>query len=337
MFRNYLTVAIRNIARHKVYSFINIAGLAIGMACCALILLYVQHELSYDAFHAKGDRIYQMVRETRDEEGGIRFSKGISGPFAPALKANFPEVEHAVRVTHGLTRFVQSDNEQFYHPGSQTRAADPDFFRIFDFEFIRGDRDIALRDPYSVVIREDVAERYFGSEDPIGKVITFADGRFRGDHTVTGVVRVEKGEAVLQTVAGGTRGSEFGVVAALRQGDWRYRLTCATKVEFYALEAGALRRLAEDWTSRTNDAVQSSASHYAPKQSLRSAIHKMIAASRIARGNSIGGADKGSDMSKAQFAAAIRAHVGKLEAKVARCAAASDELLRTAQAIAADL
>jgi hypothetical protein len=154
---------------------------------------------------------------------------------------------------------------------------------------------------------------------------------------VTGVVRVEKGEAVLQTVAGGTRGSEFGVVAALRQGDWRYRLTCATKVEFYALEAGALRRLAEDWTSRTNDAVQSSASHYAPKQSLRSAVHKMIAASRIARGNSMGGADKGSDMSKAQFAAAIRAHVGKLEAKVARCAAASDELLRTAQAIAADL
>ena len=196
MFRNYLTVAIRNIARHKVYSFINIAGLAIGMACCALILLYVQHELSYDAFHAKGDRIYQMVRETRDEEGGIRFSKGISGPFAPALKANFPEVEHAVRVTHGLTRFVQSDNEQFYHPGSQTRAADPDFFRIFDFEFIRGDRDIALRDPYSVVIREDVAERYFGSEDPIGKVITFADGRFRGDHTVTGVVRVPDNSSI---------------------------------------------------------------------------------------------------------------------------------------------
>jgi putative ABC transport system permease protein len=96
MFRNYLTVAIRNIARHKVYSFINIAGLAIGMACCALILLYVQHELSYDDFHSKGDRIYRVLRETRGEDGHITFRVGISGPFAPALMNDFLEVENAV-------------------------------------------------------------------------------------------------------------------------------------------------------------------------------------------------------------------------------------------------
>ena len=85
MFKNYLIVAIRNIARYKVYSFINIAGLATGMACCALILLYVQHELSYDGFHSKGDRIYRVLQETRGEDGSVTLRPGISRPFAPAL------------------------------------------------------------------------------------------------------------------------------------------------------------------------------------------------------------------------------------------------------------
>ena len=196
MFKNYLTIAIRNLARHKVYSLINIAGLAIGMACCGLILLYVQHEFSYDRFHSKGDRIYRVLRETRYENGRAAMSPMLSGPFVPALKKDSPEIEHAVRVLSTVTRFVQSQDKQFNHHGSIILAAEPDFLRIFDFELIRGDRETALRDPYSVVMREDVAQRYFGAEDPIGKVITFTDGIFQGDHKVTGVVRIPENSSI---------------------------------------------------------------------------------------------------------------------------------------------
>ena len=99
MLKNYLTIAIRNLARYKVYSFINIAGLAIGMACCALIMLYVQYELSYDDFHTKGDRIYRVLRETQNGDGSVTFRRGISGAFAPALMNDFHEVKNVIRLS----------------------------------------------------------------------------------------------------------------------------------------------------------------------------------------------------------------------------------------------
>jgi len=99
MFRNYLIVALRNLRKHKTYSAINIAGLAIGMACCAIILLYVQHELNYDAFHSKGDRIYRVLQEVRDADGQVRFYASISGAFGKAVQDAFPEVEEVVRIS----------------------------------------------------------------------------------------------------------------------------------------------------------------------------------------------------------------------------------------------
>ena len=194
MFKNYFTIAIRNIARHKVYSFINIAGLAIGMACCALILLYVQHELSYNTFHTKSDRMYQVVRETKNENGKTIFSMGLSGPFAPALLKDFPEVETAVRVFSGGGFWAQSGDQQFQHPREQGSPplwfVESHFLTIFDFPLVKGDRETALRDPYSLVLSEKTAQRYFGSQDPIGKTITITTGRFPGDFTVTGVAHV---------------------------------------------------------------------------------------------------------------------------------------------------
>ena len=192
MFKNYLTVAIRNIAQHKVYFFINIAGLAIGMACCALILLCVQHELSYDAFHAKGDRIYRVLRETRGGDGSVVFRPGISGPFAPALMKDFPEVENAVRLSGAVGIWTRYEGERVFYERRRWLLAEPDFFTMFDFPFVQGDPATALRDPGSMVISEAVAKQYFGSENPIGKVITHDHSWGHHDLVVAGVVKVPK-------------------------------------------------------------------------------------------------------------------------------------------------
>jgi putative ABC transport system permease protein len=115
MLKNYLTIAIRYIARHKVYSFINIAGLAIGMACCALILLYVQHELSYNTCHSKGDRTYKILRQV-DANEGRTFYPSVSGPFAPEFLKDLPEVETVARMAgYNSTFWAKYQNKPFYH------------------------------------------------------------------------------------------------------------------------------------------------------------------------------------------------------------------------------
>lgn len=190
MFKNYLTVAIRNIARYKVYSFINIASLSIGMACCALILLSVQYELQYDAFHSKSDRIYRVLREARDDDGRLLLLSAISGPFTAALMNDVPEVENAVRFVGSGALYMQIGDQQFDLADHKVLAAESSFLDVFDFSLIVGDRETALREPYSVALSEEAAQRFFGSDDPLGKVITLADGRFPGDYTVTGVVAV---------------------------------------------------------------------------------------------------------------------------------------------------
>ena len=192
MLKNYLTVAIRNIARHKVYSFINIAGLAIGMACCALIMLYVQHELSYDDFHAKGDRIYRVLRETRGEDGSVKFHSGISGPFAPALMNDFPEVEDAIRLAGPAEMWTRYEGKNLVHERRQWLFVESGFFTMFDFPFVKGDPKTALRNPNSMVISERAAKRYFGSENPMGKMITLGNGGELSNYelVVSGVVKV---------------------------------------------------------------------------------------------------------------------------------------------------
>ncbi len=167
MFKNYLTIAIRNIARHKVYSFINIAGLAIGMACCALILLYVQHELSYDDFHTKGDRIYRVLRETRGGDGRVTFRAGISGPFAPALMNDFPEVENAVRLQVLPATWTRYESERVFRERRRWLLVEPDFFTMFDFTFVQGDQKRAGRIPICDV---DSVDHWHGDGLPTTKL-----------------------------------------------------------------------------------------------------------------------------------------------------------------------
>ncbi|MDH5744387.1 MAG: ABC transporter permease, partial [Candidatus Aminicenantes bacterium] len=177
MFRNYLMVALRNIRKHKGYSLINVIGLAVGIASCLLILLFVQSELSYDRFHEKPERIYRV---------GFKFHVGTNQfdaalgpcPLAGALLRDFPEVERAARIfarqSRGGDVFVRYGENRFKE--KRFFWADPDLFDILTIRFIKGDPEDALAQPNSVILSNEAAEKYFGREDPMGKMLELEDG-----------------------------------------------------------------------------------------------------------------------------------------------------------------
>ena len=134
MLRNYVVIAFRNLIRHKLYSFINMAGLAISLTCCLLLVLYIRHELSYDRFHLKADQLYRLV--------GDRFAP-TPAPWAPALVRDFPEVLQAVRIKPPFSRwYVKAGEKGFWEKGFY--FADAGFFEIFSFSLVRGNPNIAL-------------------------------------------------------------------------------------------------------------------------------------------------------------------------------------------------
>ncbi len=185
MFRNYLKIAVRNLLKHKGYSFINIAGLAIGLACCFLIVLYVQHELSFDHFHERAARIYRLLHAPKDDPSS-RSAISASG-YAPHLLTDFPEIEEAVRF------FLHSGPANLKY-GSEARTvdgfvfADGSVFEIFSFRLRHGDPASALQAPYCVVLTAKSSQEWFGKENPIGKVITYLRGNQKIDLQVTGVL-----------------------------------------------------------------------------------------------------------------------------------------------------
>jgi len=185
MFKNYLIIAVRNLLRHKVYSGINIVGLAIGMACCILIAQYIRFEMSFDQFHSKSDRIYRVVRETRSTGGTPSFNMGTSGNLGPALLEAYPEIEQAARIWRWGAWMVYGEKEMY----QSISFIDPSFFDVFDLPFVVGDAKSAFQDPFSIVITEEVAKTYFGDADPIGKVISIEDRYFAPAYTVTGILK----------------------------------------------------------------------------------------------------------------------------------------------------
>ena len=181
MVSNYLKIALRNIKKHKGYSFINIAGLAVGMTCCILILLWVKDELSYDRYHKNADRIYRI---TYAEEIGDAYDHYGNSPFAaaPVFAAEVPGISAYTRLWQrtGLIKYAGNTfNEQdiFY--------VDSDFFEIFTYEFMEGDPAAALENPGSIVLTQDMAKKIFGNNSALGETLNLnADG----DLIVTGVV-----------------------------------------------------------------------------------------------------------------------------------------------------
>jgi len=182
MFRNYLKITLRHIRRHKGYSFINIVGLAIGMACCILILLWVQDELSFDRFHENKDQIFRVVSEDNTTDRAYIIWR-TSPPLGPALKEEFPEILNATRFSDWGTYLVRWVEQVGSERGG---FADPAIFEMFTFPFIKGDPNTALNDPTSVVITESMARKYFGDDDPLNQTVIF-DNRL--SRIVKGVIK----------------------------------------------------------------------------------------------------------------------------------------------------
>ncbi|HUR10692.1 MAG TPA: ABC transporter permease [Flavitalea sp.] len=194
MFRNYLTIALRNIRNNKLFSFINIFGLATGFACCLLIALYIQHELSYDKHHVNIDRLYQ-VNTVFVNENGDEHSTGTPSPLAPALKQEFPEVKEFSRL---MNLFLDDKTLMRTNSDSHPKAfyethgylADSTFFQLFSYPFVEGNPSSSLMEPNSIVLNEEIARKLFGNEHALNKMVHIGSNTAGDiDFRVTGVFR----------------------------------------------------------------------------------------------------------------------------------------------------
>jgi putative ABC transport system permease protein len=183
MLKNYLKIAFRNLTKNKGISFINITGLAIGMACSIIIVLYIHVELSYDKQHSKAGRIFRAL--TIDKALGVSSNLvGITLPaLAPAMKAEFPEVVETVRINRSGKNLIEYGQNLIY--SSDLIYAEPSLFSVFDFKLLSGDKNSLLTRPNTAVITNEMAGKIFGKEDPIGKTFKIDNDK---DIEVTGIL-----------------------------------------------------------------------------------------------------------------------------------------------------
>ncbi|MCG8373977.1 MAG: ABC transporter permease [Balneolales bacterium] len=186
MFKNYLKIAFRNLKNQKSYSFINIMGLTIGLACFILIGLFIRYELSYDSFHTHSERTFRVVEQQPENEYlGSNWFAITATAMAATMKQDYPEVEYAAYFTNSGA-ILRANNEAFDAYGA---GADGDFFNIFTYTWYRGNEATALDDPNSIILTQSMAETLFGNENPIGQTLqqVYPNGR-ETEKTVTGVV-----------------------------------------------------------------------------------------------------------------------------------------------------
>jgi len=186
MLKNYFTVALRNLLRNKIYAFINMAGLSIGLACAMLIILYVKDEVSYDRFHANVNNIYRVVTQGIDKNGG----KGRKDPNTgflqgPRFAQNIPEIKYFVRVASGNENIKTGTEVK----DQDILRVDSTFFDVFSFPLVSGNRHTCLKDASSVVLSEDAAKKQFGTTDVIGKIVMLKDDSDFVPHKVTAVAK----------------------------------------------------------------------------------------------------------------------------------------------------
>ena len=187
MIKNYLKSTFRNLGSKKGYTLINVLGLTLGMLCFAVIAFWVTDELDYDRFHTYSDRIYRVAGSVQTPSD--QFDQAVtSPPVAWALKSEFAAIKEAVRIDKN-DAIVQNETVQFKE--DDILLTDPAFFRMFDFHLLRGNSETALEEPYSIVLSQSMANKYFGDENPLGKSlrIYLYDPEGRGaEYTVTGVI-----------------------------------------------------------------------------------------------------------------------------------------------------
>ena len=195
MFRNYFKVGIRNILKYKVFSFINVFGLAVAMSVCMLIILMLADQKSYDRFHEKKDRVYRILMQPKKSKLGIPYATG-PFPMAASLKTDYPIIEEATHLAQRFGGDIVYEQKFAEVKGYFTDAA---FFRIFGYELEKGDRHTALDRTNTMVVTHEVAHQLFGDQNPIGKSVNFADGGIGvidegtapvdwGTYTITGVL-----------------------------------------------------------------------------------------------------------------------------------------------------
>ena len=168
MWKNYLKIAFRNIRKQKSYTLINVSGLAIGLSCCILIMLWVQDELLFDRFHENLDRIYRIVCNMKISNTS-RYTASTPAPLSAAVKKDFPEIEKATMYSN-MGSFDFKLGDKIFHE-SGYGFVENDFFEIFSFPLVTGNTETVFSDPNTVVISEKMAEKYFKGEDPVGKTL----------------------------------------------------------------------------------------------------------------------------------------------------------------------
>jgi putative ABC transport system permease protein len=199
MIKNHLKIAWRNLMKNKIFSFINIFGLSVGLTCCMLISLYLYNEMNYDRYHTNINQLYQLgttfVKDSKDDR-----TVNTPGPMAQAMKQEFPEIADATRL---MALFAEDKTLiQYNEPNAEKKSfyerngfmADSSFFRLFTYNFIEGNPATALRDPNTVVLSEEIAQKIFGRSPALNKVIHISSGTNGGDndYIITGVFRPYK-------------------------------------------------------------------------------------------------------------------------------------------------
>jgi putative ABC transport system permease protein len=191
MFRTYIKIALRSLRKNRMYAFVNIAGLAIGITCCILIGLYVTQELSYDRFNVNADRIVRATMEYSFNDGKVTKTAFTGTKPGPQLKRIFPDVEAYARL-YKKSQVVGYESNQFEE--KNFLYADSVFFQVFSFPLIKGNASTALDGPNKVVFTESAAKKYFGSTDPLGKTVRVGSK----DYMVTGVAANAPGASQIQ-------------------------------------------------------------------------------------------------------------------------------------------
>lgn len=171
MIRNYLKISTRILVRYKLFSFLNIAGLALGMTCFTVILLFVENEFSYDRFHQHPENIYRVVKDFVNEDGTSIPDATTPPALTPALREDLPEVEQVTRFfpNWGRLYLLEYEEKRFYE--TELIRVDSSFFKVFDFPFVAGNKEQPFNGIHSIILTESTAKKYFGEEDPLNKVI----------------------------------------------------------------------------------------------------------------------------------------------------------------------
>lgn len=192
MFLNYLTIAMRNLLRQKLYALINLLGLALGLSCCVIALSIIYHEFSYDRFHPQADRTYRVLRERiSNDQKQVRWLT--SGALARTLEEEIPEIAYASKNRFYEVNVQHENQKQFLRQGH----VDDHFFNIFYFPFLQGNLN-DLKKPYHIAITPQAAQRLFGNDNPMGKVITIQERYYGGDYVISAILQNPPANSTIQ-------------------------------------------------------------------------------------------------------------------------------------------